>query len=182
MTYFKKWFCLAVGLGMSVGSATAADTIAAGKIKSINAEKKSFVLSDSAGKENTFGFGDELVVNRAGKESKSDLKVGDTITVSYDKGTFTWQANYILVQEGKTKNCELLRGTFKGYDADKKEMTYTSEFNKDATFPMGKANVRVNMAEGKIESLSVGEHVLLIVDTVDGISTLQGVMVSRATR
>ena len=68
------------------GTAVAADAIAAGKVKAINADKKEFVLTDSAGKDWTIKLGDNVIINRGGKESQSDLKAGDPVNVCYDKG------------------------------------------------------------------------------------------------
>ena len=59
---------------------------AAGKIKGVNANKKEFVLTDSAGKDGTIKLGDNVVINRGGKESQSDLNAGDAVNVCYDKG------------------------------------------------------------------------------------------------
>jgi len=160
--------------------AAAADKVAAGKVKSIDADKKAFVLTDSTAKDFTFKLGDHVVVNRAGKESKSDLKAGDAINVCYDKGTLAWTAHYILVQEGAALNNELIRGTVKSYDADKKELTFTSDVKKDSTYSMGKAMVRVNMEDTKIENVKIGDHALIIVDTAATKSTLRSVMVDRA--
>src|SRR5207247_1818330 len=97
-----------------------------------------------------------LVINRAGKESKSDLKAGDAISVCYDKGTGTWTAHYILVQEGDFKTCELVRGNIKGFDADKNQITFTNEVKKDSTYPIGKAMVRLNMEVSKISNVKNG--------------------------
>jgi Cu/Ag efflux protein CusF len=44
---------------------------------------------------------------------------------------------------------------------------------------MGKAMVRLNMEDARIEKVKIGDNVLLIVDTVEGKSTLQSVMVDR---
>jgi len=175
-----KWLSATLAIALLASTAAAADTVAAGKVKSINADNKTFVLTDSADKDFTFKLGDKLVVNRAGKESKSDLKAGDAINVCYDKGILTWTAHYILVQEGKSKNNELIRGNVKGYDADKKELAFTSELKKDSTYSIGKAMVRVNMEQTKIENVKIGDHALLIVDTVAGKTTLRSVMVDRA--
>ena len=176
----SKWIGATLAIALLAGSVVAADTTAGGKIKSINAEQKTFVLTDSANKDNTFKFDDDLVVNRDGKESKSDLKVGDAIYVCYDKGRVTWTAHYILVQEGKFKNCELIQGNVKGYDADKKELNFTNLSNQTTAYSLGKAPVRLNMADSKIEDVKIGDNVLIIVDTVDGKSTLRSVMVKRA--
>jgi hypothetical protein len=163
-----------------VGNAAAADTVAIGKVKSINADNKTFILTDAADKEHTFKLGDALVVNRAGKEGKSDLKSGDAINVGYDKGTFTKTAHYILVQDGTSKNCALVRGNVKGYDVGKKELTFTNEVKTDATYSMGEATVRFNMENAKIDNVTIGDHALLIVDMVEGTPTLRSVMVDRA--
>ena len=45
---------------------------------------------------------------------------------------------------------------------------------------MGKAMVRFNMEGANIDNVKIGDHALLIVDTVAGKSTLQSVMVDRA--
>jgi len=175
-----KWLSTTLAIALMAGSVAAADTVASGKVKSIDADNKTFVLVDSADKEHTFKLADNLVVNRAGKESKSDLKAGDAVNVCYDKGVFTWTAHYILVQEGASKNSELIRGNVKGYDAGKKELAFTNEVKKDSTYSMGKAMVRVNMEDSAIENIKIGDHALLIVDMVEGTPTLRSVMVDRA--
>jgi len=45
---------------------------------------------------------------------------------------------------------------------------------------MGKAVVRFNMEESKIDNVKIGDHALLIVDTIEGRPTLQSVMVDRS--
>ncbi len=179
MMRLTKWFTATMAIALLASTAAAADTVASGKVKSIDADNKTFVLTDSADKDHTFKLGDKLVVNRAGQESKSDLRTGDAINVCYNKGTFTWTAHYILVQEGTAKNSALIRGSVKGYDADKKELTFTNEANKDSTYSMGKASVRFNMEDMKIENVKIGDHALLIVDTIEGTPTLRSVMVDR---
>jgi Cu/Ag efflux protein CusF len=175
-----KWLSATLAIALMASTVAAADTVASGKVKSINADNKTFVLTDSADKDHTFKLGDNLVVNRSGKESKSDLKSGDAIAVCYDKGILTWTAHYILVQEGAAKNSELIHGNVKGYDAGKKALTFTNEINKDSTYSVGKAMVRLNMEDTKIENIKIGDHALLIVNTVEGKSILQSVMVNRA--
>jgi Cu/Ag efflux protein CusF len=179
MMCFTKWLGATMAVALLAGSAMATDTVASGKVKSINAENKTFVLTDAADKDHTFKLGDNLVVNREGKEGKSDLKSGDAVNIGYDKGLLTWTANYILVQEGTSKNSELIRGNVKGYDADKKELTFTNEAKRDSTYPLGNALVRRNMEDTKIENVKIGDAVLLIVDTAEGKTTLQSVMVDR---
>jgi hypothetical protein len=169
-----------MAIALMAGTAAAADTVASGKIKSINSDNKSFVLTDSAGKDWTFKLGDKLIVNRAGKESKSDLKNGDTINVCYDKGFVTWTADYILVKEGASKDCGLNIGHVKAYNPQLKQLIFTDEFKKDSTFTMGEATVRLNMGDMKIEDVRIGDRALIIVDSAAGKSTLQSVMVDRA--
>jgi Cu/Ag efflux protein CusF len=180
MMCLSKWISATMAIALMASTAAAANTVASGKVKSINADNKTFVLTDSADKDHTFKFGNNLVVNRGGKESKSDLKMGDAVNICYDKGVFTWTAHYILVQEGTTKTCELIRGNIKSYDAGAKELIFTNEVKKDSTYSMGKAMVRFNMADANIDNVKIGDHALLIVDTVAGKSTLQSVMVDRA--
>ncbi len=179
MMCFSKWLSATLVIALSAGTVAAADSVAGGKVKSIDADNKTFVLTDSADKDHTFKLGDSFVVNRAGKESKSALEAGDAIHVSYDKGPATWTAQYILVQDGKFKNCELIRGTVKGYDADKKELTFTNESGKNWTYAMGNAMVRLNMEDTKIETVKIGDQLLILVDTVEAKPILRSVMVNR---
>lgn len=179
MMRHTKWLSAALAVALMASTAAAADTVTSGKVKSINADNKTFVLTDAKDKDHTFHLGDNLVVNRAGKESKSDLKAGDTVNVCYDPGILTWTAHYILVQEGASKDCELIRGNVKGYDADKKELTFTNEAKADSTYSMGKAMVRVNMEDARIDSIKIGDHALLIVEMIKGTPTLRSVMVDR---
>ena len=158
---------------MLAGPAVAEDAVSAGKVKVVNAEKKDFVLTDSAGKDWTIKLGDDVVINRAGKESQSDLNAGDSVNVCYDKGILTWTAHYILVQEGNTKNCELVHGTLKNYDVDKKEVTFTDHHEKDWTFPIGSAKVRLNKQDSKIEDIKIGDRALGIVEKDGDATTLK---------
>ena len=157
----------------------AADAVAAGKVKGINSEKKEFVLTDSAGKDWTIKLGDELTINRGGKVSQSDLKVGDPVNVCFDKGTFTWTAHYILVQEGDTKDDILVHGSVKNYDADKKQVTFTDSDAKDWTFGMGSAKVMLNKEVGKISDVKIGDHALAIVEKNDNELTLKSLLIHR---
>jgi Cu/Ag efflux protein CusF len=180
MTGFTKWFGTAAAVVLLVAPAAATDVVAGGKVKSINAADKTFVLTDLDNKDFTFKYGDNLVVNRAGKEGKSDLKSGDAINLCYDKDATAWTAHYVLVQDGTSKKSELIRGSVKSYDAGKNELTFTSDAQKDVTYPMGKATVRFKMEDTKIENVTAGDRALLIVEILDGKSTLQSVMVDRA--
>lgn len=179
MKYLTKWIFATLAAALMVGGAAAADTIASGKVKSIDADAKTFVLTDSENKDHSFRIGDKLVVNRAGEESKGGLKAGDAINVCYEDRNTPWVSHYILVQEGDSKGCELVRGKVKGYDAEKKELTFTSDAKVSTTYPMGEAKVSFNRADAKIENVKIGDAALLIVHTADGKSTLKNIMVDR---
>ena len=112
MMRFSKWLSATLASILMVAAAAGADaTIASGKVKSVNADSATFVLTDAADKDVTFKFGDALIFNRGGKEGKNDLKSGDAINICCDKGQSTPTAHYILVQEGTTKNSILIRGS-----------------------------------------------------------------------
>jgi len=178
--YLSKWISATLAIALMAGSAAATDTVASGKVKSINSASKTFVFTDTADKDFTFKLGDKMIVNRAGKESASDLKVGDVVDVCYDSGLLSYTTHYVLVKEGASKGCGLIRGHVKSYNPDKNELTFTSEYKKDATYPMGKAVVRFNMENAKIENIKIGDNALLIVDMESGKAILQSVMVDRA--
>jgi hypothetical protein len=180
MMIFSKWIATSMAVAVMASPVFSAETVASGKVKSIDAGAKTFILTDSNDKDFTFSFGETLLVNREGKESKSDLKAGDAIYVCYDKGLIHRTAHYILVQEGEMKNCVLVRGNIKSFDASKKEMTFTNEEKKDVAYAMGDAKVRFNREDGKIENVTIGEPALLIVDNTDDKRVLRCVMVDRA--
>jgi hypothetical protein len=174
-SFLKCGNALAV-LFLLAGTAIGSEALATGTIKGINADKSTFVLTDSAGKDVTFKLGDMVVVNRGGTESKSDLKAGDAVNVSYDKGLATWTAKYILVQEGDSKNWDLAQGSFKSYDADKKNIICTDAQGKDCTYAMGNAKVRRNKNAAKVEDIKIGEPVLMILQTKGDKKTLRALM------
>jgi Cu/Ag efflux protein CusF len=167
-------------VALLAGSAAAAETLAMGKVKSVDTEKKQFILTDGADKEFTVQLAEDVVVNRGGKEGPSELKAGDAISICGDKGAQKWTAHYILVKEGDTKDSQLVLGAFKNYDADKKEFTFTDRQGKDWTHGMAEAKVRLNMQDSKIEDIKAGDNTLAIVDEVGGKMTLKAVMVQRS--
>lgn len=165
MMCLSKCLCATVAIVVLAGPAAAADAIANGKIKSLNADKKTFVLLGADNKDYTFHFGDKLTINRGGKDAPNSLKENDMVSISYDKGVVDWTANYILVQDGDTKYCNLMRVTFKNYDAAKKEIVVTDNFadNKVWTFPMGAMTVRLDGRDSKIDDIKIGSPALAIV-------------------
>jgi Cu/Ag efflux protein CusF len=180
MMCLSNWISATLAIALMASTATAANTIGTGRVKSIDADNKTFILTDAEKKDHTFKIGDNLVVNRDGKETKASLKTGEWVDLCYDKGLLTWTVHYVLVREGKSEKCDLYFGSIKSYNADKKELTFTDQIKKDMTYSMGEASVRVNMEDAKIGSIKTGDHALLIVDSGDGKATLRSVMVDRA--
>jgi Cu/Ag efflux protein CusF len=169
-----------VAVALLSASAQAADAVAGGKVKSVNAKDKQFVLTDSQGKDWTFTLGDEVTINRGGKEGVNDLAQGDAVNVCYDKGLTSMTAHYVLIQEGTTKNQELVHAVLKSYDADKKEVVLTDENKKDWTYAVGNAKVRRNnKTEASIADIKIGDKLAAIVETVNGTPTLKLVMFKR---
>jgi hypothetical protein len=158
------WISAVVAVGLFTGMSAAADAVSMGKVKSVNADKKEFVLADSNNKDWTIKLGDDVVMNRDGKESKSDLEIGDVISVCYDKGAFTWTAHYILVQTGGNKDSELATGAIKGYDASKKQLDFTDEHGKEWSFAMGDAKVRLNNEKSNVDAVKIGDHAIAILE------------------
>lgn len=175
-----KWVGSVSAIILLAGVATAADHLAAGKIKGVNADKKEFVLSTSEGKDVTFKFGENVVINREHKEGGTDLKTGDAVNVAYDKGVLNWTAQYILIQEGESKNCQLVRCAFKSYDADKKVLAYTDGQGKDGTIPMGASKVRLNGQDSRVEDMKIGDKAWAIVRTDGDKTTLIDLMAERS--
>jgi hypothetical protein len=182
MMSFSKWFVAVAASALLAGSSAASNDILAGKVKSINAEKKTFVVTDAAGKDHSLKFDENVTINRDGKDTKSDLKAGDPVNVCHDDGAFTWTALYILVQEGAGKKCVLLRVTFKSYDAGKKQLTFTDKADdKDLTLAMGDAKVCLNGQDSKVENYKIGDAAIAIVDRTLGVDkgTLNSIMAWR---
>jgi hypothetical protein len=90
----------------------------------------------------------------------------------------TWTAEYILVQEGTNKNCELVHGTIKSYDPSKKQLAFDGH-GKEWTFSTGDAKVRLNMQESKVDDVKIGDNAVAIVETIGDKSTLKSLMVER---
>jgi hypothetical protein len=179
MKSFSKFFSAVAAIAMLASTAAAADTISVGKVKSTSPDKKSFVLTDAAGKDHTVQFGEAVVVNRGGKEGKNDLTAGDKVNVCNDSAATTPTAHYILIQEGTTKNSTLVRGDVKSFDAASKQLVFTDENAKSWTFPMGDAPVSLNGQTSRMGDIRNGDHALIVVDTVGTTPTLRNVIVNR---
>jgi hypothetical protein len=149
-----------------------------GMVKSVNAEKKTFVMTSNS-TEHTLKLDDHVTINRDGKESKGELKVGDHVSVCYDKGVVNNTAKYILVQDGDFKNCVVVRVTIKNYDASAKKITFTDmSDNKTWTFGLDSAKVRLDGQDSKIQNIKIGDPALVIVDRTLGVNnaTLKAVL------
>lgn len=179
MKNLSRWAGAIVAIVLAAGPVVAADAIAAGKIKTINAEKKQVVLTDADGKDATFKLGDNVVINRDGKEGPNDLKVGDAVNVCYDKGLVTWTAHYFLVQEGDNKKAWLVHGTVKGYDVAKKELSLTDSNGQNIICSTGDAKIRLNKEDSKVEDVKVGDKCLAVMEPFGTKAILKSLMVER---
>ncbi len=157
----------------------AAHALATGKVKAVKADNKEFVLTEAGGKEWTFKLGGDVVINRGGTESPSGLKTDDAVVVCAANGTPSGTAHYILVKEGAAKDWRLVRGTFKDYDAAKREFTNSETGGQDKTYPMGDAKVRLNMKASRIEDIKTGDNTLAVVERVGDKVNLKALMFSR---
>jgi hypothetical protein len=87
MIRLPKWliavFVIALVLGLA--APVLADS-AKGKIKSLSADKNELIVTDSNGKDLTFQTNAQSKVQLNNKDSRlNDLKVGDEVTVTFDK-------------------------------------------------------------------------------------------------
>jgi hypothetical protein len=91
----------------------------------------------------------------------------------------TWTAHYILVKDGENKNADLVRGTVKSFDGEKKLLSVTDENNTNWTFKDVDAKFRLNKQDAKIADLRIGDHVLMLVQKAGDKTNLKSVMVER---
>jgi Cu/Ag efflux protein CusF len=82
-----KWLMVVVALGIVVGLASPAHADETkGKIKTITADTNQFVFIDKDGKDWTFQMDKNAKIQVGTKNIKLDeLKVGDKVTVTYDR-------------------------------------------------------------------------------------------------
>jgi hypothetical protein len=167
MIRLPKWLpvvlCFAFLVGLTA-QARAAEATARGKIKSIEAEKKQFVLTDLNGKDWTFTLADNAVVRSADKDTKfTDLKAGDDVSIVYDKGVTQFTAQFILNHQGDTKGLEVGFGALKHFDADKKQLVLTDPNGKDWTFRVDDdAKVKLSDKEAKPTDLKLGDRLTVV--------------------
>jgi len=167
MIRLSKWLpvvlCFAFLVGLTA-RACGAEATARGKVKSIEAEKKQFILTDLNGKDWTFTVADNTTFRSADKEAKfNDLKPGDDVSIVYDKGITQFTAQFILNHQGDNKGLEVGYGALKHYEADKKQLVLTDPNGKDWTFQMGDdAKIRLSDKEAKPADLKLGDRVTVV--------------------
>ena len=100
MIRLPKWLLVVLALAVLVALATpvlAEET--KGKIKSVSADKKEFVMTDNNGKDWEFTLSDEGKVMLGDKDIKLDeLKEGDRVTITYEKKDGKLMASEIKVR------------------------------------------------------------------------------------
>jgi Cu/Ag efflux protein CusF len=150
------------------------------KVKSVNAEKKTFMITDEKGKDWTFMLAETCVINDGEKGSLANLKAGDEVTILYDAGLTANTAHYVFVHNDKNKDRDLARGAVKSWDGDKKELTITELNGKDRTFNIGgDAKVQLSGKEAKITDLKLGDKVTMVFEGKGGKSTVLDVIADR---
>ena len=100
MIRLPKWFPVVLALAVLV--AFAAPLLAEetkGKIKSISADKKEFVMTDDNGKDWEFTLTDQGKVTLADKDIQlNELKEGDQVTITYEKKDTKLMASEVKVR------------------------------------------------------------------------------------
>ena len=153
---------LVVGVALA-SPAAAAEHIVGGKVKSVDAEKKQVVVTDGDAKDWTITLGDDVIVNRGGKEGTSNLKADDPVHVFYE-GTLRRIARYILVREGDAKSWELLRGNVKSYDSGTKGLVVTDPDKKTWKLTVADdAKVGINKEASKMSDVKIGDPVVAVI-------------------
>jgi Cu/Ag efflux protein CusF len=184
MIRLPKWLpvvlCFAFLVGLTA-RACGAEATARGKVKSIEADKKQFILTDLNGKDWTFTVADNTIIRTADKETKlADLKPGDDVSIVYDKGVTQFTANYILNHQGDTKGLEVGFGALKLFDPDKKQLVLTDPNGKDWTFRMADdAKVRLSDKEAKPADLKLGDKLTVVFEKKGNDLTVQDVHAMR---
>jgi hypothetical protein len=154
------------------GPVLADDVCMTGKVKSVNADNKSMVMTVD-GKDHTLKLDDKTTINRGGKDTKGGLKAGDNVSICYDSGVVNDTARYVLVQEGDFKNCVVMRVTVKGYEDAAKKVTVTETASKkDFTFNADDAKVRLNGQDSQMKNIKIGDPAVIVVDQSQGANKL----------
>jgi Cu/Ag efflux protein CusF len=184
MIRMPKWVVAVLALGVMAAvsvPARAEEKVFRDKVKSVNADKKTFTMTDEQGKEFTYKLDDNSIINDGtDKGGLANLKAGDEVTVLYEIGVLANTARYVLVHNDKNKDRELARGAVKTWDADKKEMTITELNQKDRTFNVGgDAKVELSGKPAKLNDLKLGDRVTMIYDSKGGKNTVLDIVADR---
>ena len=155
MKSLSKWFGAAAAVVLLGGTAMAGDVVYVGKVKSIDSTKKEVVLT-ADGKDSTFKLGDNVVINRGGKDG-NDLKPDDAVSVLFDKGPLTWTARYFLVKEGDYANCGLERGAFAFMTKTVTTDSLEEAFDRLKSFTNSRPRRLLVVEDDPAEQLSVSE-------------------------
>jgi len=159
-------FALAAVIAVVANASVFAEATAInrGKIKNVFADKKQFVLTDRTdNKDYTYTLGNNVNIDRGDKTSGiADLKVGEDVSVLFDRGLTTWTAEYVMVHADTNANRELHHVAVKSFNEEKKELTVT-ENGKDLTLPYGSdSKTLLNGESVKMSALKLGDRALLV--------------------
>lgn len=179
MSAYARLLGIALGVFAVAADVIGAESIATGKIKGVELEKRQFVFTDQTGTDRTVKYDEDTVINRGGRDGQSDFKVDDAICLYYETSGLMWRASYVLIQEGDTKNWSLGHGNVKSINAEKNEMTYVDDKGRDWTYPTSSATVFINRTKSKVESIKVGEHVMALLQKAGDRTTLKSLYVTR---
>jgi hypothetical protein len=160
-------------------SSQGAESILAGKVKTVDLAKHEFVLVETSGKERQIKLDENVVVNRGGRDGTTELKAKDAAMVHCDTSAVTWTATYILVQDGETANWSLDRGNIEKYDSESKQISYADEQGRSYRFSTMGAKLYINRVESKFESVKIGEPVLALLKKAGDQPTLKAMYITR---
>jgi hypothetical protein len=182
MNRTSKWVVAALALAVAAAvtaPARAEERVYRDKVKSVNAEKKTFVMADEKGKDFTYKLADDCIINR-GEKGVADLKEKDDVTILYDAGLTGSTVKYVLVHTDKNKDKDLARGALKTYDDGKKELTVTEGNGKDRVFKAGDdVKVQLTGKEAKLADLKLGDKLTIVFEGKDTKTTADEIVAER---
>jgi Cu/Ag efflux protein CusF len=178
LTFYKSGNAYYAKEVRAATSAAKAGEEGRGRIKSIAADRNSFLLTDLNGKEWTFLVDKDLKVRVNGKEAQfTDLKVGDNIVLNFMGKGKEHVAKEIRadrgvtdkVREAVTKNPQTGQGKVKEVMPDQKAFTLTDLNGKVWMFHLANdARVRINNNDSNLNQLKPGDNINLTFDQQKG--------------
>jgi Cu/Ag efflux protein CusF len=141
--------------------AMAADTTK-GVIKSVNADRKEFVMIDQNGTDWTFRTADNVEVRANDKAVSLDsLKPGDMVYITYAKDGKRLVASEVRVKGSADTTGLNTEGKIKSLDTTNNEFVLTDKTGKDWTFRVNDATkvMASNNRSTKLENMKTGEKV-----------------------